>query len=192
MNILQSGLWAIQGYAKLAVHEGFHDWVLPSLAVRGGFSELVGTDQVTLTVSSIDVLISKAFSLAGTARVEPFAGWDFLFIDARSGVIDATPGCDAFLLHQTSPGGMVPVGCTGEPAGTWADLNANFTFSQQDIITRNQFYGGVKLKLAMLFVVGQFAIAPAGHSHDERTATNPAHDVSATQRSVSVSAGFDF
>ena len=36
----------------------------------------------TMDPQILDVLISKAFSLAGTARFEPFAGWDFLFIDA--------------------------------------------------------------------------------------------------------------
>jgi hypothetical protein len=197
VNILQSGMWAIQGYVKLAIQEGFHDWPLPSLAVRGGFSRLVGTDQVTLTVSSVDVLISKAFSLAGTARVEPFLGWDFLFIDARSGVIDATPTCDAVALHQTDPAdaaavAALPPGCRADQAGTWADLGANFTFAQQDIITRYQVYGGVKLKLAMLFAVAQVAIAPAGRSRDERATAAAARDNSARQTSVAISAGFDF
>ena len=204
VNILQSGMWAVQGYVKVALQEGFHDWLLPSVAVRGGISQLVGTDQVTLTVSSVDVLISKAFSLAGTARIQPFAGWDFLFIDARSGVIDATPGCDAVLQQQTDPNdaravALLPKACLIPaqqviPADVWAgfDSNANFTFPRQDIITRHQFYGGVKLKLAMLFVVGQFAVALAGHSRDERNATSAGRDTSATQQSLSMSTGFDF
>ncbi len=197
VNVLQSGMWAVQGYVKLAIQEGFHDWALPSAAVRAGFSQLVGTDQVTLTVSSIDVLLSKAFGLAGTARVEPFAGWNYLFIDARSGVIDGTPGCDAVLLQQTSPTDVqglsrLPLSCRKDQAGTWGDLYANFTFPEQNVITRSRFYGGLKLKLAMLFVVGQFAIATAGRSRDGRATTDPGRDGSGTQRSVSVSAGFDF
>jgi hypothetical protein len=189
VNVLQSGMWAIQGYAKLAIQEGFHSWPLPSVALRAGFSQLVGTDQVNLTVSSIDVLISKAFSLAGTARVEPFAGWDLLFIDARSGVIDATPGCDAVVLHEAP---VAPAACPGDQVGTWGDLGANFTFPKQDVITRSRLYAGAKLKLAMLFVVGQFAISSAGTSTDKRSASNSARDSSGTQQSVSLSAGFDF
>lgn len=195
VNVLQSGMWAVQGYLKLAIHEGFHDWPLPSLAARAGVSQLVGTDQVTLTVSSIDVVISKAFSLAGTARIEPFAGWDFMFIDARSGVIDATPSCDAYALHQTQPSdphsGALASCPTGQ-LGTWADLGANFTFPKQDIITRNQLYGGAKLRLAMLFLVAQVALSPAGKSTDSRATVNAAKDGSGSQRSVSLSAGFDF
>ena len=167
VNILQSGMWAVQGYLKLALHEGFHDWILPSAAVRVGFSRLIGTDQVTLTVSSIDLLISKAFSIAGTARLEPFAGWDFLFIDARNGVIDPPPG-------------------------TTANFGGTFTFSRQDAITRDRVYGGVKLKLAVLFLVAQLAVARSGRSSDGSATGNGARDMSGTQASASLSAGFDF
>ena len=52
MNLLQSSLWAVQGYVKFALQEGFHDWPLPSLAVRGAFSQLVGTDQVRASAGS--------------------------------------------------------------------------------------------------------------------------------------------
>ncbi|MES1204874.1 MAG: hypothetical protein ABUS79_02960 [Pseudomonadota bacterium] len=196
VNVLQSGMWAIQGYVKLALQEGFHDWPLPSAAVRAGFSQLVGTDQVNLTVGSVDVLLSKAFSVAGTFRLEPFAGWNLLFIDARSGVIDGTPGCDAVVLQQTNPAdgaakAALPDSCDANQAGTWGDLGANFTFPKQDIITRTRFYGGLKLRLAILFLVAQVAVSPAGRSTDDGGA-NLARDGSGTQQSVSMSAGFDF
>jgi len=92
-----------RGYAKIALQEGFHDWVLPSFAVRGSVSQLLGTDQVKLTVWGLDVLASKAFGIGGTAKIEPFLGWNILFIDARSGVIDTTPKCDAYAQRQAAP-----------------------------------------------------------------------------------------
>jgi hypothetical protein len=195
VNVLQSGMWAVQGTLKLAIQEGFHDWPLPSAAVRIGVSQLVGTDQVTMTVTSVDLVLSKRFSLAGTARIEPFAGWNFLFIDARSGVIDGTPGCDAVVLQQATTAEAVarlPAACPIDQAGTYGDLDANFTFPKQDLITRNRVYAGVKLKLATLFVVGQVALALAGKSQDERATGNGARDASGSQQSVSLSAGFDF
>lgn len=200
LNVMQSGMWALQGYLKLALHEGFHRSAFPSVALRGGFSHLVGTDQVNLTVSSVDLLVSKAFSLAGTARVEPFVGWNLLLIDARSEVIDATPACDAYALHQTAPSdpraGMLTA-CPAAQLGTWADLGANFTFPDQDIITRQRIYAGVKIRLAMLFLVAQAAIAPAGKSSGGKgsaggSANAEALDKSATQRALDLSAGFDF
>ncbi|HEX3694415.1 MAG TPA: hypothetical protein VH374_03405 [Polyangia bacterium] len=191
VNVLGSSLFALQAYAKIGLQEGFHGWALPSVAVRGAVSQLVGTDQVDMTVSSVDVIISKAFSVGGTARFEPFLGWNMLFIDARSGVIDATPACDAFALHATAMGATLPPNCPARQAGTWDDLNANFTFPRQDVITRQRLSGGFKMKLAVLFLAAAYEITPAGHSNDQ-SRSNGAQDQSQTQQSFSLSAGFDF
>jgi hypothetical protein len=189
LNIVGSHLYALQGYAKLALQEGFHGWWLPSFAVRGAASQLLGTSEVDLTVYSVDVLASKAFDIGGTARIEPIVGWSMLFISARSGVIDATPGCDAF----ASPGGPPPnATCAASQApGGGDDLNANFTFPKQDIITRQRFFGGFKLKLSVVFVAAQVEFALAGTSRDTSQAMGAA-DRSSTQQTYSLSAGFDF
>jgi hypothetical protein len=188
LSILGSRMYVLQGYAKLALQEGFHGWWLPSFAVRGGASQLLGTSEVDLTVYSLDILASKAFDIGGTARIEPFAGWSVLFISAHSGVIDATPACDAF----GSPGGQPPSGpCAASQAGAGDDLNANFTFPSQDIITRQRFYGGFKLKLYVMFVAAQAEFTLAGTSTDN-SHDNGAKDRSGAQQTYSLSAGFDF
>jgi hypothetical protein len=193
VSILGSRMYAVQAYAKLALQEGFHGWVLPSLAVRGSASQLLGTNQVDLNVYGVDVLVSKAFGLAGTVRLEPFLGWNILFIDAQSGVVDATPRCDAFASHQLMAGEKPDVGsgCTAAQSGTWNDLNANFTFPQQDVITRQRWSAGFKLKLAVLFLVGEYDLIPGGSSTDGKQ-TAAARDLSGSQQSFSMSAGFDF
>jgi hypothetical protein len=188
LSILNSRMYVLQGYAKLALQEGFHGWWLPSFAVRGAASQLLGTSEVDLTVYSVDVLASKAFDIGGTARIEPFVGWSILFIDARSGVIDGTPHCDAF----ANPGGPEPnVQCAASQAGSGDDLNANFTFPKQDIITRQRFFGGFKLKLSVVFVAAQFDVALAGTSRDNSQDMGP-KDNSGVQQTYSLSAGFDF
>ena len=190
VTVLGSSMYALESYAKLALQEGFHGWALPSLAVRGSVSQLLGTDQVDLTVYGIDVLISKAFSLAGTARVEPFGGWNILFIDAKSGVIDATPSCDA-LTGQSPVGTSLPSSyCTAATPAAPNDLNANFTFPNQDVITRQRWFGGIKLRLSVLFLVTEYDVVIAGRSSDGGGAK--AQDASGTQQSFSLSAGFDF
>src|SRR4029453_15963888 len=130
LSILGSRMYALQGYAKLALQEGFHGWWLPSFAVRGSASQLLGTDQVDMVVYGIDVLASKAFSIGGTARIEPYLGWNILFLCAKSGVSDATPGCDAFAVEQAAPGAPAPsTHCAPAQNGPQGnDLNANFTF----------------------------------------------------------------
>jgi hypothetical protein len=191
LNIVGSRMYVVQGYAKIALQEGFHGWALPSLAVRGSVSQLLGTEQVDLNVYGVDVLLSKAFGIAGTARLEPFVGWNLLFIDAQSGVIDATPRCDAVDLgnNPTAP----KTGCPPVPAGAnkFNDLEANFTFPQQSVITRQRWSVGFKLKMSVLFLVGEFDLAPAGHTNDQNQ-PEAARDTSGTQQSFALSAGFDF
>jgi hypothetical protein len=198
VNIVGSRMYAVQAYAKIALQEGFHGWWLPSFAVRGSASQLLGTDQVDLNVYGVDVLISKAFGLAGTSRLEPFLGWNVLFIDAQSGVIDATPGCDAFEVKQamgTTAVGDTPTSmphhCAAGQNGTWNDTYANFTFPQQDVITRYRWSGGFKLKMSVLFLVGEYDFIQAGHSRDGKQ-PEAARDESGSQQSFSLSAGFDF
>jgi hypothetical protein len=196
VNILQSSMWSLQGYVRVAVQEGFHDYPLPSLALRAAFSKLVGTSEASMNVTSLDVLISKAFSMAGTARIEPYVGWDLLLVDAQSGVIDATPECDAAAVLATNRSdanavARLPRSCQAQ-AGTSADYGANFRFPHQDLIVRNRWFGGAKLKLYKFFLVAELAFAPAGGSADGSAATNRARDRSGTQRSGSLSAGLDF
>jgi hypothetical protein len=192
LSILGSKMYTVQGYAKLALQEGFHGWALPSFAVRGSASQLLGTDQVDMVVYGVDVLASKAFSIGGTARLEPFVGWNLLFIDARSGVIDATPSCDAYLAQNAMPGGPAAGnGCAAAQNGNnWNDLNANFTFPAQDVITRQRWYGGLKLKLSVLFMAVQVDVALAGSSRDGSPVGNA--DRSGRQETYSLAIGLDF
>lgn len=166
VNVTQSGMWALQAYAKVAVHEGFHHSAVPSLALRFAFSDLVGTNQVDLKVYGLDVLASKAFSVAGTWRLEPFVGWNLLLIDAQSGVIDATPA-------------------------TATDRGATFRFPNQDLILRSRWFAGAKMKLWKLFLATEVALTTGGGS-ESHAAAGPAHDRSGVQKSVTISAGFDF
>jgi hypothetical protein len=189
VSLVGSSMYAMQGYVKLALQEGFHDWVLPSFAVRGSASQVLGTSQVNLTIYGVDVLISKAFNLGGTARVEPYIGWNALFIDARSGVIDATPTCDAYAQHSTPAGGSTPGGCLPVNNATWNDLGANFTFPSESVITRYRWFGGFKLKLSVVFVDAELDVTQHGSSSDSN---GDVTDGSGTQLSFSLSTGLDF
>jgi len=176
VNLLNSQMLSWQGYAKFALHEGFHDLPFPSLAVRAAVAYLTGTDQVNLQTTSLDVLISKAFGVLKTVRIEPFGGWSLLMIKASGKTIDFTPLCDSY--H--------PVGdsCTGN------DRLANAPFPSQDIITRYRVFGGAKLKFGLLAVIAQYELYVAGHSRDENVIS--AVDQSARQNAFSLSTGLEF
>jgi len=168
VNVLQSGMWALQAYGKIALQEGFHDTPLPSVAVRIAFSDLVGTDQVDLDVWGVDAVLSKAFGVGGTVRLEPFAGWNLLLIDAKSNLVDAP-----------AQGGPAP------------SAVMKFRFPDQNLILRNRWYAGAKVRLWKLFLTAEVAFAPAGHSSDGSASSGMASDGSQSQKSACLSAGFD-
>ena len=173
MHLLDSHLMSWQGSMKVAVHEGFHDWPLPSFALRLALSYLTGTDQVTMTTTSLDLLVSKGFGLLKTARIEPFAGWSWISIFASSGRIDATPSCKA------TPPAAVPVGSC-----------ATFSFPDQDAITRFRLFAGFKLKFSVVFFAAQYDVFFAGSSRYR--GSDSAKDKSTTQSALSLSAGLGF
>lgn len=191
MHLLESHLVSWQGYAKLALHEGFHDWPLPSFAVRASLAKVTGSDEMRLGVKGVDLILSKGFGVLKTSRVELFGGWSFLFIDARSGYFDLTPSCDARAAAVAAPGAALGDYCAAAQAGTTNDELANWRFPAQDGITRHRVFGGGKMKLGGFTMTAQYEFAPAGKSRDERIA-NGARDGSAAQHGVSLSAGFDY
>lgn len=190
VHLLDSHFVAWQGYAKVALHEGFHDWPLPSVALRAAASYVTGSEQVRLGILGFDVIASKAFGALGFLSIEPFVGGSLLFIRARSGLIDTTPGCDAYAASQAPGLGAGPA-CADAQRGTRNDFLAYARFPDQDVITRQRLFAGAKLKLAPLFLTLQGEWVPKGSSRDERR-PNGAQDGSGTQRSASLSAGFDF
>jgi hypothetical protein len=188
VHLLDSQLLAWQSYAKFAIHEGFHDWPVPSFAVRGAVSYLTGTNQVGMTVTSLDLLISKRFGLLKTARLEPFAGWSLISIFAHGGILDATPSCDA----TTAPLGSNPGTpyCSSTPTGKSNDFNANFRFPGQNSITRYRLFLGFKIKFAVAFFAVQYEAYFAGSTRDGSAFS--ARDQSSTQNALSLSTGLDF
>ena len=187
VNLLDSQMLSWQGYAKLALHEGFHDLPFPSLSVRAAFAYLTGTDQVSLKTTTLDVLVSKGFGVLKTMRIEPFGGWSLLMIKAAGKPIDFTPLCDGYEAAQATVGQQVS-GCAASQSGTWNDLRANAAFPGQDIINRYRVSGGAKLKFGILAVVAQYELYLAGHSRDKTSAV----DQSGQQSAFSLSTGLQF
>jgi hypothetical protein len=192
VNLLDSQLLSWQAYAKLALHEGFHDLPIPSLSVRGAFAYLTGTDQVSLLTTSIDVLVSKGFGVLKTARLEPFGGWSLIIIKASGKAIDFTPLCDAQVAATAPFGQKVSDNCAVVPNGgdKTNDFLANVAFSSQDVITRYRVFGGAKLKFGLLDIIAQYELYLAGTSRDDSVI--PAVDHSGQQSAFSLSLGLEF
>lgn len=186
IHLIDSRTWTGQLYAKLALHEGYHQLPIPSLAVRGAVSRMLNQRELDLTVASIDVAISKHFGVGSTWRLDPFVGWNLLMIIPRSEVIDPTPNVDPLV------------------AGNEQDILLNFVFKDQDNIFRNRIYVGAKMQYYVFQLTLEAQFALKGSSVDDRMGTSDpcmpgstttncdAKDTAAAQRTLSMSAGFDF
>jgi hypothetical protein len=185
VHLFDSRLWAAQGYAKLAVLEGYHDLEVPSIAVRAGLSRMMGSSEMELTVVSLDGSVSKSLGVGGVVNVAPYAGWNSLIIIPRSEVIDKTPQVD--------------------PRDDPRDADLNFVFADQDNILRHRLFGGVKLKHYIVSLSLEAALALSGRSQDDRGGTDIAcsqvaaptsecdsRDQSGAQLGLTATLGLDF
>jgi hypothetical protein len=186
VHLVDSHTWAAQLYAKIALHEGYHDLPLPSLAVRGAVSRMMNQRELDLTVASIDVSISKHVGIGGTWRLDPYGGWNLLMIIPRSQVIDPTPNVDPLQPGQS------------------AAAITNFVFQDEQTILRTKLFLGAKLQYYIFQLTLEGALTLAGTSIDDNQGTSTpcmamtttpscaAADTAKLQRSLSMSAGFDF
>lgn len=184
VHLVGSSTWAAQFGAKFAIHEGYHDLPLPSIAVRGAVSRMMNQRELDLTIPSADVVLSKHFGVAGTWSIDPFVGWNMLLIVPRSEVIDPTPGIDP----MTNPD----------------DAKLSFVFKDQALILRQRIAAGAKFKVSMVALTLEAQYALAGASVDDRSGTTAscmtasttvncdAKDSAKAQLSFAASAALDF
>ena len=87
--LFESHMYAVGADVRWALNEGFI-W-LPDLAVTFSVNRLLGNDQLDLTVGSLGGQFSKTFGLFGMMRIAPYAGYNYVAINAASAVIDPDP-----------------------------------------------------------------------------------------------------
>jgi hypothetical protein len=184
VHLIDSHTWTGQLYTKFALHEGYHQLPVPSLAVRGAVSRMMNQRELDLTVASVDVMMSKHWGVGSTWRLDPYGGWNALLIVPRSEVIDPTPNVDPLVDPD--------------------DTLLNFVFKDQDLIVRHRVFFGVKMQYYVFQLTVEAVLALAGSSVDDRAGTSDpctansmttscdAKDDAASQRTLSMSAGFDF
>jgi len=137
----KTSLWATGADVRLSLLEGFRKSIpgmIPDIAVGGGVRTITGTPQLQLTVSSLDVQISKPIPIESAVVVTPWIGYQYLWIFGDSNVVDFTPKTDAFdsckYAGVNAPGQtpQVSSGYSGQPICTgtgqvW-DFNNNRIF----------------------------------------------------------------
>jgi hypothetical protein len=170
-HLFNSRMWTIAGYGKVALHEGFHHLPIPSIALRGMFSRLVGAEDMNMTTASADVSISHVFGLGKTVNITPYGGYQALFIVARSGVLDVTPKTDEYL----------------NPTGALSE----FVFKDAGAILRHRPFIGMRFIFSVIRITGRGDDRPAGGRSGKLNGASVA-DNSGLQQQYTLSLGLDF
>ncbi len=86
-----SEMLAYGASGKWALNEAVDDFPV-DFALRGAFNRVVGSVDLDLTTASMDVIISRSFGGGGMANIAPYLAYEPVWVIARSGVLDTTPG----------------------------------------------------------------------------------------------------
>ena len=129
--LIDSELWAIGGSLKWALNEAVDIFPI-DVAIRGSANHVVGASQFSLTTMGLDAILSRSFGAGGIANIGPYLAYSPLFIYARSGVVDATPG-------------------------TVDDPDGSFTFTGEDILM-HRFVLGTRFIFGALMITPELAL----------------------------------
>ncbi|MDY0002320.1 MAG: hypothetical protein RBU30_13575, partial [Polyangia bacterium] len=191
-HLVDSHMFVLNVFAKLALHEGFLHWPTPAIAARFSGQRVVGTDQVDLTVLSFDLSISKSFGVGGVINFTPYLGYNVLWVIADSQVIDTTPGTDSLQCSvDPSCSHTIPI-----PPGqfcTDADCGRNYVFDDQDAILRHRVFLGLRMIVYRFVLTMEAAWALQGNSADSLAFSGlTIKDRAKLQQTYSVSIGWDY
>ena len=93
--LVESQMVNLGANLKLALNEGFtgnHWWVgIPDIAVTAGINRVVGSDDLDLLTVTTGAGISKGFGLFGSINFAPFVGYQSIFINGSTRLVDANP-----------------------------------------------------------------------------------------------------
>jgi hypothetical protein len=142
-KLLGSGMSTLELAAKLALHEGFHGWPIPSIALRVAVAHMFGSPQVSMTVLEAGVLVSKRFAVRHSLTLDPYLGVGAVVTFSSSQVIDTTPNIDAFRQGPNAP-----------------DENANVTIPDLDPLPRVRLHAGLRLKVSLFHLTVEAAYVP--------------------------------
>lgn len=87
--LIDSQLLNIGTNVRVALNEGFR-WI-PDLAVQAGINRLVGNEELDLLTVTAGGMVSKGFGINGSFNLNPFIGYQSVWVNASSRIVDANP-----------------------------------------------------------------------------------------------------
>ena len=77
-----SELWAVGAMAKWALNEAVEQFPV-DFAVRGSFNHILGAPDLSLSVTNLDLILSKTFGAGGVANISPYFSYSPTWIFAH-------------------------------------------------------------------------------------------------------------
>lgn len=183
-HMFDSRMWALGGYAKAALHEGFHHLPIPTIALRAQFAQLLGSPAYKMSMITPGASVSHVFGAGKTVNLTPYVGYEALLIIAQSTVLDSTPYCDELDDYNG--------GCSDLDLGPGvdpSDVLPEFVFDRQKVIARHRPYLGLRFIFSVIRVTAEAMFVPGGKTEDSGEG---AKDESEFQQQYTLSLGLDF
>ena len=188
-HLFDSRMWALAGYGKISIHEGFHHLPIPSIALRASVSRLLGAKDFNMTTVAPAITVSHLFGLGKTFSLTPYVGYEALVILSRSQVINANPSCDPFpdAYNEDPEACDFPVG-GGETINQPA---SEFVFDNAGAIVRHRPHFGARIIFSVIRIGLEAMFVPGGKSEGTVNGQTVVDD-SGLQQQYTVSLGLDF
>jgi hypothetical protein len=188
-HLFDSRMWALAGYGKISIHEGFHHLPIPSIALRASVSRLLGAKDFNMTTVAPAITVSHLFGLGKTFSLTPYVGYEALVILSRSQVINANPSCDPFPDAYNED----PAACDFPVGGgdTVSQPASEFVFDDAGAIVRHRPHVGARIIFSVIRIGFEAMFVPGGKSEgtvDGQTVV----DGSGLQQQYTLSLGLDF
>ncbi len=175
-----SELWAVGLSAKWSMNESVQQFPV-DIAVRGNHNRIVGATDLSLTVTSFDLIFSRTFGAGGVASISPYLSYSPTLINASTGVVDSTPGVSA----QIANGNDVTTVAVDSPRG-------DFVFSEESMLEHRVILGS-RFIMGRVNLAMEVAMSPGGEAVDYGPVTPTAIDTTKTPvvQTYSINLGLD-
>lgn len=87
--LIDSQLLNLGSNVRVALNEGFR-WI-PDLALQLGINRMVGNEELDLLTVTAGGMVSKGFGINGSLNLNPFVGYQSVWVNSSSRIVDANP-----------------------------------------------------------------------------------------------------
>lgn len=134
--LIDSEFFAFGAEAKWAVNEAVEQFPI-DIALQAAVNRCFGSTELDMTNVGMNVIVSRGFGAGGVINVAPYMAYNPVFVFARSGVLDATPGYDEALNIK--------------------DAGSAFVLDAEDV-TIHRFVLGARFNAAALSITPEIAL----------------------------------